>query len=228
MTRAFSSPSVDFGKIGCVRFADAVAETLPLLEKLSSRYNEVNAGIRIARDAALYDFVSPESDVGRFVCSFLPNARPVRAILFNKTAQNNRALGWHQDRTICVKERVDTDGFGPWSTKHGLLHVEPPFEYIERMITVRIHLDAVSAANAPLLVANGSHRFGKIAVGNILSVTGKCTTTTCLAASGDVWLYSIPIIHASERSMTDHPRRVLQVDYSADRLPGGLKWTGIR
>ncbi|WP_279351066.1 phytanoyl-CoA dioxygenase family protein [Erythrobacter litoralis] len=210
-----------------MRFADAVAETLPLLEKLSSRYNEVNAGTRIARDAALYDFVSPESDVGRLVCSFLPNARPVRAILFNKTAQNNWALGWHQDRTICVRERVDTGGFGPWSTKHGILHVEPPFEYIEGMITVRLHLDKVSAANAPLLVANGSHRIGKVAAGDIRSAIAKCPTTTCFAASGDVWLYSTPIIHASERSMIDHPRRVLQVDYSADRLPNGLEWTGI-
>jgi len=226
--KTFSSASHDFAKIGCVRFAGAVAETLPMLETLTSRFYEGNAGTRIADDVDLFNYLALESHVGRLVSSFLPHGKPVRAILFNKTAQNNWTLGWHQDRTICVKELVDTDGFGPWSTKHGLLHVEPPFEYIERMITVRLHLDEVSAANAPLLVVNGSHRFEKIAAGDIRSAIAKCPTTTCLAASGDVWLYSTPIIHASERSTTDLPRRVLQVDYSADRLPNGLEWAGIR
>ena len=228
MTRTLSSRSHDLAEIGCVRFAGAIAEALPLLKILISRFDEASAGTRIAYDVDLYDLLSSKSHVGRLISSFLPNARPVRAILFNKTAQNNWALGWHQDRTICVKERVDADGFGPWSTKHGLLHVEPPFEYIERMITVRLHLDEVSAANAPLLVANGSHLFGKIATNDIQSAIAQCPTTTCLAAPGDVWLYSTPIIHASERSTSRLPRRVLQVDYSADNLPNGLEWAGIR
>ena len=33
------------------------------------------------------------------------DARAVRAVLFDKTASANWNLGWHQDRTIVVKER---------------------------------------------------------------------------------------------------------------------------
>ncbi len=44
----------------------------------------------------------------------------------------------------------------------------------------------------------------------------------CLAASGDVWAYATPILHASRRSTSKGPRRVLQVDYSAERLPDPL------
>jgi hypothetical protein len=31
------------------------------------------------------------------------------------------ALGWHQDRTIAVMERVEADGLGPWTVKSGLI-----------------------------------------------------------------------------------------------------------
>jgi hypothetical protein len=84
-------------------------------------------------------------------------ARPVRAILFDKNAEVNWGLAWHQDRTIAVRRRVEVPGFGPWTVKAGMVHVAPPFSLLARMITVRIHLDPVDAANAPLLIAPGSH-----------------------------------------------------------------------
>ncbi len=64
-------------------------------------------------------------------------ARPVRAILFDKTAATNWALGWHQDRTIVVRERREVPGFGPWTVKAGLLHVAPPFEVLAGMVSNR-------------------------------------------------------------------------------------------
>ena len=42
-----------------------------------------------------------------------PECLPVRAILFDKNADQNWSLGWHQDRTIAVRQRIDIDGFGP-------------------------------------------------------------------------------------------------------------------
>ncbi len=36
--------------------------------------------------------------------------RPVRAVLFDKTAATNWSLAWHQDRTICVRERREVAG----------------------------------------------------------------------------------------------------------------------
>jgi len=44
---------------------------------------------------------------------------------------------------------------------------------------------------------------------------------------GDVWLYATPILHASDAAVEPLHRRVLQVDYAADWLPGGLEWLGI-
>lgn len=155
------------------------------------------------------------------------SARPVRAILFDKTPTTNWALGWHQDRTIVVRNRRDTPGYGPWTLKSGLQHVEPPFIIIDTMVTLRIHLDDVPEHNAPLLIAPRSHCLGKIAERDIAATIERLGTHACLATRGDVWAYATPILHASAASATSAHRRVLQVDYSASTLPDGLVWRGI-
>ena len=65
----------------------------------------------------------------------------VRAILFDKTPDANWKVAWHQDLSIAVKERVDVAGYGPWSIKAGLTHVQPPTHVLEEMVTLRIHMD---------------------------------------------------------------------------------------
>lgn len=155
------------------------------------------------------------------------HARPVRAILFDKTATTNWALGWHQDRTICVRARVDIPGFGPWTIKQGLVHVAPPFDVIERMVTLRVHLDEVPETNAPLLVALGSHREGCVATSAIDRIVRRSVVLPCLADAGDVWIYSTPILHASQAATEPARRRVLQLDYSADTLPDRMEWLGV-
>ena len=154
-------------------------------------------------------------------------ARPVRAVLFDKSAGVNWNLGWHQDRTIAVRARREVAGFGPWSTKAGLQHVEPPFAIIESMVTARLHLDPVDADNAPLRIAPGSHRLGRVPVDQIGAKVAELGEGECLADRGDVWLYATPILHASSPAVKPRRRRVLQIDFSAQNLPGGLEWLGV-
>ena len=126
-----------------------------------------------------------------------------------------------------VQERIEVEGYGPWTMKNGLIHVEPPFELLATMITVRIHLDPTPPGNAPLLIAPGSHRYGRIPIADIPEVARRCGTVACLAEAGDVWAYSTPILHASEAAVGPVHRRVLQVDYSAESLPNNLEWLGV-
>jgi len=103
-----------------------------------------HAGVRLSGIPGLRPFLDPAGPVGRIPASFLgPKCLPVRAVLFDKSAEQNWSLGWHQDRIIAVRQRVDLDGFGPWSVKSGMVHVEPPFDLQARMVTVRVHLDGV-------------------------------------------------------------------------------------
>jgi hypothetical protein len=186
------------------------------------------AGVRLIGMSALKPLLSTDRAIGEVASTVLgARAEPVRAILFDKTARANWKLGWHQDRTIVVKRRIDVDGYGPWSTKAGLQHVAPPFDLLADMVTLRVHLDDVSPQNAPLLIAPGSHRLGRIAEADIAGVVRKCGTFTCLAAAGDIWLYATPILHASDAAASPSRRRVLQVDYSSHQLPGGLEWLGV-
>ena len=156
-----------------------------------------------------------------------PAAQPVRAILFDKSDATNWALGWHQDRTIVVRARAEAPGFGPWTVKQGMQHVAPPFDLLSRMVTLRVHLDPVPADNAPLLIAPGSHRLGRVAEADIEAAVAHCGVAACLAAPGDIWIYATPILHASDRARVPARRRVLQIDYSADTLPDGLEWLGV-
>lgn len=185
-------------------------------------------GVRLFGLAGLQRLMAADGALGTVVASEMVGVpRPVRAILFDKTASTNWALGWHQDRVIAVRRRIEVEGFGPWTRKHGALHVAPPFEILARMMTLRLHLDTVPETNAPLLIAPGSHRYGRIAGKDVLGVIERCGIVACLADPGDAWLYATPILHASEVAHQPGRRRVLQVDYAVGDLPGGLEWLGL-
>lgn len=220
--------SLRLNEHGAQLFAGAALADLPGLRAAVAQLPPDQAGIRIHGVEALRSYLAPSGSVGAIAGMAIgAAAKPVRAILFDKSAANNWSLAWHQDRTICVRERIDVPGFGPWSIKAGLHHVAPPVALLSRMVTLRLHLDDVSATNAPLLIAPGSHCRGRVPESSVAEVVAECGVLTCLAKAGDVWAYSTPILHASEAAAERVHRRVLQIDFSADDLPGALDWLGI-
>jgi ectoine hydroxylase-related dioxygenase (phytanoyl-CoA dioxygenase family) len=219
---------LDLEQDGAVRIERAALSLLSELEAAIAEYPPDQAGVRIFGDAVLARLLAADGLIGKTVAQIIGrSAQPVRAILFDKSPVNNWALGWHQDRTIAVKARHDVDGFGPWSVKARVHHVEPPFYYMERLHTVRIHLDDVDESNAPLLVAVGSHKLGRVSESAVEVATSKCEIVECHAKAGDFWLYSTAILHASMSSSSEARRRVLQVDYADFDLPQPLQWRGL-
>ena len=218
-----------FGAQGAQLFTAALDETaLAVLDAVAAALPPGQAGVRLTGIAALQPLLAAGGRVGAIAASALGSlARPVRAVLFDKTPAANWSVGWHQDRTIAVQARVDTPGYGPWSVKAGLFHVEPPFDLLASMVTLRVHLDAVGPDNAPLLIAPGSHRLGRIPEADIVAAVARCGTAMCLAARGDIWLYATPILHGSAAAAEPTHRRVLQIDYAAEELPAGLAWLGV-
>jgi hypothetical protein len=217
-----------FAKHGARHFHGALVSSLPELEDALSGLPGNEAGVRIRDCPALRPLLANDAPVGVIAARALgKKARPVRAILFDKTQANNWSLGWHQDRTITVNERREVVGFGPWTKKAGMHHVAPPADLLSRMVTLRVHLDDVPAENGPLVIAPGSHLYGRVAENELDALVEKCGTVTCLARAGDVWLYSTLILHASGAASHPARRRVLQVDYAAEPLPGGLEWLDV-
>lgn len=219
----------NFARDGAMHVPNVLSpEDLTVLRGLADQAIGARPGARL-RDAAVLDAVlAATGPVGALAVRLTsPAARPVRAVMFDKTPEANWAVAWHQDRTIPVAARIEVEGFGPWSTKDGLLHVAPPFAILARMVTLRVHLDPVDAANAPLRVAQGSHRLGRVAAEDAAARAAKHAVIDCLAEAGDVWAYATPILHASDRAEPPRRRRVLQVDYADFDLPGGLAWRGL-
>lgn len=228
MEQLHDAASLNLREHGAQRFRSAVVRDLADLHAALEHLPTDHAGIRISGVERLHALLAPEGSVGSIAVSVLgPLSRPVRAILFDKTAETNWSLAWHQDRTICVRRRIDVGGFGPWTIKGGLQHVAPPFDLLARMVTLRVHFDDVPATNAPLLIAPGSHTEGRVPVNAIKEVVRRRGTQACIAEAGDVWLYATPILHASEAAINPMHRRVLQLDFAAEDLPGGLEWLGV-
>lgn len=222
-------PKSGFERFGAELQAGALRNgEMAQLHGLFDAHKPSGPGKRVFGDPILSVLLQPGSSIHGVASTKLgPEARAVRALLFDKRADANWALGWHQDRTIAVKERLHIDGYGPWSCKNGIHHVEPPIDILESMITLRVHLDPCGPANAPLKIIPGSHLLGRIPVADINEEVAGLGSYTCTAQQGDVWVYATTILHASDAATHPSSRRVLQLDYATRELPGGLQWCGV-
>jgi ectoine hydroxylase-related dioxygenase (phytanoyl-CoA dioxygenase family) len=152
-----------------------------------------------------------------------PKCFAVRGILFNKTEQSNWKVVWHQDLTIAVSERRDVEGFGPWTKKAGVVHVQPPAEIMNRILAIRLHLDESGPDNGPLRVIPASHKQGRLSVDQVASCP-KTNAVTCIVPFGGVLLMRPLLLHASSACVVPKPRRVIHLEFAAEELPHGLEW----
>lgn len=155
-----------------------------------------------------------------------PEATLARSLLFDKTAAANWNVAWHQDLTLAVKQRIDTPGYTAWSVKEGGPHVQPPDEVLQRMLAVRLHLDDCGPENGALRVLPGSHREGRLTDADLDRWRTEVPETLCTARAGDAFLMRPLLLHASSAAVSPAHRRVLQLEFGAGPLPGGLQWFG--
>jgi ectoine hydroxylase-related dioxygenase (phytanoyl-CoA dioxygenase family) len=150
-------------------------------------------------------------------------ARVVRGIFFDKHPTANWKVPWHQDLSIAVKQRLDLPDYHPWSMKEGILHVQPPTDILEQMLTVRIHLDRTDESNGALKVIPGSHVGGKLTPKEI-DLWKQSPAVFCTCEAGGVLLMRPLLLHASSAALVPSHRRVIHLEYASDRLPSGLEW----
>ena len=176
---------------------------------------EVTVVIEMAGSKSVRELVEPL--LGR-------EARVVRSILFDKTAEKNWGVPWHQDLTIAVAERREVSGFVGWSVKDGVNHVQAPREVLEGMLTVRLHLDDCGPENGPLRVLPGTHRGGWLDSEAIEKLKRELREEACVVKRGGVVLMRPLLLHASSRATNTGHRRVLHLEFAVGELPGGLRF----
>lgn len=193
-------------------------DTLPLapqrgeIRRIEQRLPEVSAlaqGLALRRIAQSYLAAPPQL---------------VRAIYFDRSSANNWFVTWHEDRTVAVSDRFERVGWGPWSLKVGVWHVRPPVEVLERMVTIRIHLDATTRANGCLKLVRGSHRLGVLDADRVRGQLELARGVYCAAGVGSVIVMRPHVLHASGKSVTPIRRRVLHFEFSDYALPEGIGW----
>ena len=103
------------------------------------------------------------------------------------------------------------------TTKGGVLHATAPASALSRIVAVRIHLDDSEADNGPLRVLPGTHTMGILSDERIQALASSITPVDCVVKAGSVVVMRPLIVHASPKSHSDRPRRVLHVEYAASR-----------
>ena len=144
-----------------------------------------------------------------------PDAVTYRATLFDKSPTANWLVVWHQDTALPLRERADVPGWGPWSVKAGVTYAQAPAAALNRVLALRIHLNDSTAANGPLRVIPRTHQQGVLSDEALQQLSHQIEPVDCLMGRGGVLAMRPLIVHASSKSCTDAPRRVLHVEYAA-------------
>ncbi len=147
-----------------------------------------------------------------------PVSGVVRGLFFDKPPGHSWALPWHRDYTIAVRQHLPSSMFSKPTVKAGVPHVEAPQSLLERMVSVRIHLDAMDDENGALRVVPGSHRVCDDKASNAISI--QC-------AAGDVLLMRPLLLHSSGHCAEncERHRRIVHLECTATRtLPDGYEW----
>ncbi|MES9949243.1 MAG: phytanoyl-CoA dioxygenase family protein [Candidatus Thiodiazotropha sp.] len=165
---------------------------------------------------------SPLLDIAKKILG--NNARPVRSVFFDKIEGANWNVAWHQDTSIALKTKHKISGFGPWTEKQGVVHVEPPAKYLANTLTLRIHLDKANTETGTLRVVPGTHRDGRVKSSEIVKIVSNSTVVECGANPGDVLLMNPLLFHSSRKAVHPDHRRIIHIEYSAMTLPHPLEW----
>jgi ectoine hydroxylase-related dioxygenase (phytanoyl-CoA dioxygenase family) len=201
------------------------------LDFINSNIRDVNfpakaGGIRNAEKkySSIRELSASEHLIAKANLYLLGTASLVRAILFNKTSENNWLVTWHQDRTVAVSKKFEMHGWGPWSIKDQVHHVQPPINVLNKMVSFRVHLDDTNLENGCLRVLPKSHELGILDHSAINKFVRNNEAVVCTANAGSALAMRPHILHSSSKATNPSQRRVLHLEYSSFELPSGVAW----
>jgi ectoine hydroxylase-related dioxygenase (phytanoyl-CoA dioxygenase family) len=146
------------------------------------------------------------------------DALPFHATLFDKSADANWLIVWHQDTALPLRERREAPGWGPWSVKQGVIYAHAPASALGQVLALRVHLDDSTFQNGPLRVLPGTHTLGVLSDEAIHRLAARITPADCPVARGGVVAMRPLLVHSSSKSRGGNPRRVLHIEYAAAGL----------
>nr|WP_294990032.1 phytanoyl-CoA dioxygenase family protein [uncultured Sediminibacterium sp.] len=146
----------------------------------------------------------------------------VKSIYFDKPQTSNWYVSYHQDLTISVDKKFTLNGFDFWTTKQNNFSVQPPLGVLQKIVTVRIHLDETNENNGALKIVPKSHLKGIYRPETIDWTVEK--EVICSVSKGGIMLMKPLLLHSSGRTTNDKQRRVIHIEFSNQELPMELNW----
>lgn len=202
----------------------APAERLALLEQLPG-VAPSEAGSRDLLDAHWCRDLAVALRAHSSLASLLPQEFvAVQCTYFSKTEATNWLVAYHQDLSIPVLARVEAPSCTGWSVKQGVTFVQPSVSVLKKLVAVRVHLDDSNASNGPLRVIPGSHRNGRVAADQMAAYRSQAREVACVVPECGALVFSPLLLHASSKSQSCLPRRVLHFLFGPRELPEGLAW----
>lgn len=146
----------------------------------------------------------------------------VKSIYFDKPQTSNWYVSYHQDLTISVDKKLTLNGFDFWTTKQNNFSVQPPLGVLQKIVTVRIHLDETNENNGALKIVPKSH-LKRIYRPKTIDWTVE-KEVICSVSKGGIMLMKPLLLHSSGRTTNDKQRRVIHIEFSNQELPMELNW----
>ena len=199
---------------------DHILAALPARDARRAR-----AGSRHLLSTPAINSLASDPRLLEIAASFLgQHAVPFRATLFDKSDARNWLVVWHQDTALPIRHTRDVPGWGPWSVKAGIAYAHAPTVALSQVVALRIHLDDSNAANGPLRVLPRTHRLGVLTDEAVRQYAMHMAPVDCLVGRGGILAMKPLLIHASSKSTSRVPRRVIHVEYaSCFELGSGLE-----
>jgi ectoine hydroxylase-related dioxygenase (phytanoyl-CoA dioxygenase family) len=194
--------------------SDHVDRFLQEIHGLSLRRSR--AGVRHALRLHPVTAMAADPRLAEIACAILgTKSFPFRATLFDKSRTSNWLVVWHQDTALPLRERAEVQGWGPWSVKESIDYAHAPAGTLAQVLALRVQLDDSTADNGPLRVLPRTHKLGVLGDDGIHALAARIMPVDCVAAKGGVVAMRPLLVHASSKSHSEMPRRVLHIEYAA-------------
>lgn len=174
------------------------------------------AGVRNALRLSPVAGVALHPEMMEFARAVLgADAFPFRVTLFDKSPAANWLVVWPEDTALPLQPRMDLPGGGPWSVKEEIDHAHAPAAALSQVLALRVSFDDSTAGNGPLRVLPGTHTRGVLSDDSIHELASQTPPVECTVPKGGVLAMRPLLVHASSKSQTEIPRRVLHIEYAA-------------
>jgi hypothetical protein len=140
---------------------------------------------------------------------------PLRATLFDKSAETNWLVVWHQDTALPLLERREVPGWARGRRSAASSTLMPRRQSLSRLWRCAFISTIRHQTMGRSVFCRERTRWGVLSDDQIHAAAQRIEPVECTLARGGVFAMRPLLVHASSKVVTDAPRRVIHFEYAA-------------